>query len=129
MVASPLQTASVSVRHPTVPPYHEYDRRGDRTRAEHLLEDKRLLLVVEQPQPIYQLAQAMLDARRPFGAMAATAHKHADFSSVLELDKSVGALDAVSDNSVGGELPEKRNLNSKAVIRGEVTIVGAYQGK
>lgn len=128
MVAPPLQSAAIRGGQSTVAANDQHHCGRDRSRPEDLLEYLGVRLIIQQPEPVDELAQSMLAARRPLGVLSCPLHEDAVRPAVLELDQRVGAGSMVATYQIGRELSEERDFQAQAVIGVGAPIIRADQG-
>ncbi len=77
MTTAPLQAAAIRGRDAAVTPGDKQSHHIKGPWAELLLEQRRLFLIVKQPEPVNKLTYAVFEAGRPLGDTTPTSDEHA----------------------------------------------------
>jgi len=74
-----------------------------------------VLLIGEEPHPVDDLAQTLLEARRPCACMSPAVPEDAIAAPVLALDQAIRLLGLIAGHDVDDELAKQAHLDGESV--------------
>ncbi len=123
MLAPPRQASLVAGTNIVVATYYQQSNDADWRRSELLCERGGCLLVVQKPEPINDLVEAMVEAWRPIATVPSTPGEEAGWRGILELHEAVGALRPVPSDHVGHNLAVEPHFDPETITDGCARIV------